>query len=142
LSYLVLYPDLEDPSGRFARFLRTAFHNVGQGDSFELVPVSLVNEEEQRATFNWVKKFAWGTTGTLVLFEDVWQLYLEHVVQDFDSEFSGYRHLVYINSMKYPLFVLKVDDFKMGFKEICEYVKWLILEAGYFEVQRTSGASK
>ena len=142
MSYLVLYPDIDDPKGRFVRFLRTAFNNVGQGDSFELVPVSLVAADEQRATFNWVKKFAWGTTGTLVLFEDVWQLYLEHVVQDLDSEFSGYRHLVYVDSMKYPLFVLKVDDIKMGFKEICEYVKWLILEAGYFEVQRTNGVIK
>ena len=123
-----------DADGTFERFLRTAFNNVGVPNTCTLVPISLDDGEKQYAAFRFVRTFSWNVAGTLILFDDVWNLYLDQVVESVESSCDGYKHVVQITRIDTPKFVLKVDDFHMGFKEICEYVKWLVLEAGFFEV--------
>ena len=114
----------------------TAFNNIGLPNSFQLLAINTRSADACSDQLIGASKFVWGSTGLLVLSDSVWQAMLQNFKPKITSERSGYLHLLYLNPDEPPLLTLKVDDLSLGLKSFCEYIKWMILEASYFEVRR------
>jgi hypothetical protein len=136
LNYLVLYPENSAEEEQLESLVTTAFNNIGIPNAFQLISVDTKNAEYGAAHLVLASKFVWSATGMLIMSDSVWQALLQKFNPKVISENSGYLHLIYLNPDEPPLMTLKVDDMTLGLNSFCEYVKWLVLEASYFEVRR------
>ena len=67
MNYVVLYPDCGEGNSKVNSLIRTAFNNVQQIQAVESIAV-VVGSEEESATYNWLEKIVWTSTGVLILY--------------------------------------------------------------------------